>query len=170
MSDDLHSIPVKQQRPAKKVRISLDLSKCVICQKKHKKKAINQATSKGIRSIVDAAVLRKDDVLRLLSEEFKDLTALSEYTGLIYHRLCFESYVSKRNLSFAKLEGDEKKNRRKGEEKKLQYSGRGTEPPSACTRSLSQSINWTNCIVCQKSPTRKTGSFIALNLRRELKS
>ena len=64
MSDDLDSIPVKQ-RPAKKVLISLDLLKCVICQKKHKNKAISQATSKGIRSIVDAAVLRKDDVHRL---------------------------------------------------------------------------------------------------------
>ena len=114
MSDDLDSIP--HQRPAKKVRISLDLSKCVICQKKHKNKAISQATSKGIRSIVDAAVLWKDDdVHRLLSEEFKDLTTLSESTGLIYHRLCFKSYVSNRNLSFAKLEEDANKNRGKGE-------------------------------------------------------
>ena len=111
MSDDLDLIRVKHQRPAKNVRISLDLSKCVICQKKHKKNAVSQATSKGIRSIVDAAVLRKDDVHRLLSEEFKDLTTLSESSGLIYHRLCFESYVSKRNLSFAKLEEDEKRNR-----------------------------------------------------------
>ena len=78
MSDDLDSISVKHQRPAKKVRISLDLSKCVICQKKHKNKAISHATSKGIRSIVYAAVLRKDDVHRLLSEKFKDLTTLSE--------------------------------------------------------------------------------------------
>ena len=65
---------LKHQRPAKKVKISLHLSNCVICQKKHKKKAISQATSKGIRNTVDAAVLRKDDVHRLLSEEFKDLT------------------------------------------------------------------------------------------------
>ena len=43
-------------------------------QKKHKNKTMSQATSKGIRSIVDASVLRKDDVYRLLYEEFKDLT------------------------------------------------------------------------------------------------
>ena len=72
MSDDLDSIPVKHQRPAIKVRISFDFSKCVICQKKHKKKAISQATSKSIMSIADAAVLRKDNVRRLLSEEFKE--------------------------------------------------------------------------------------------------
>ena len=138
MNDDLDSIPVKHQGPAKKVRISLDLTNCVICQKKHKNKAISQATSKGIRSTVDTSVLRKDDVHRLLSGEFKDLTTLSESTGLIYHRLCFKSYVSKRNLSFAKLEEDENKNRGKGEQKKPQYLGWGTEPPSACTRSLSQ--------------------------------
>ena len=65
MSDDLDSIPVKHQRPAKGVKISLDLSNCVICQKKHKNKAISQATSKGVMSIVDASVLRKDDVHRL---------------------------------------------------------------------------------------------------------
>ena len=29
------------------------------------------------------------------------------------------------------------------------------EPPSACTRSLSQSINWTNCIVCPKKSHKK---------------
>ena len=134
MSDDLDSIPVKHQRPAKKVRISIDLSKCVICQKKHKNKAISQTTSKGIRSIVDAAVSMKDDVHRLLSEKSKDLTTLSESTGLIYHRLFLKSYVSKRNLSFPKLEEDENKNRGKGEQKKPQYSGQGTEPTSACTR------------------------------------
>ena len=100
---------------------------------------------------------------RLLSEKFKDLTTLSESTGLIYHRLYFKSYVIKRNLSFAKLEEDENKNRGEGEQKKPQYSGQGTEPSSACTRSLSQSIIWTNCINCQKSPTRKTRSFITLN-------
>ena len=77
----------------------------------HKNKAISQATSKGIRSVVDASVLSKDDVHRLLSEKFKDLTTSSESTGLIYHRICYKSYVSKRNLSFAKLEEDENKNR-----------------------------------------------------------
>ena len=129
MSDDLDSIPVKHQQSANKVRIPLDLSKCVICQKKHKNKAISQATSKGIRNIVDAAVLRKDDVYRLFSEEFKDLTTLSESTGLIYHRNCFKSYVSKMNLSFAKLEEDENENKGKSKQKKPQYSGRGMEPP-----------------------------------------
>ena len=54
---------------------------------------------------------------RLLSEKFKDLTTLSESTGLLYHCLCFKSYVSKRNLSFAKLEEDENKNRGEGEQK-----------------------------------------------------
>ena len=73
-----------------------------------------------------------------LTEQFKDLTTLSESTGLIYHRLCFKSYVSKRNLSFAKLEEDEDKNRGNGEQKEPQYSERETEPPSAYTRSLSQ--------------------------------
>ena len=86
---------------------------------------------------------------RLLSEEFKDLTALSESTGLIYHCLCFKSYFSNRNLSFAKLEEDENKNRREGKQNKLQYSGQEIEPPSARTRSLIQSINWTNYIVSQ---------------------
>ena len=72
MSDDLDSIPVKHERRAKGVKISFDLSNCVICQKKkHKNKAISQATSKGVRSIVDASVLRKDDVHRLLFEEFR---------------------------------------------------------------------------------------------------
>ena len=74
---------------------------------------------------------------RLLSEEFKDLTTLSESTGLIYHRICFKSYVSKTNLSFARLKEDKNKNKAKGEEKKPQYSRRGMEPPSTCTRSLS---------------------------------
>ena len=71
MSDDLNLIPVKHPRPAKGVKIPLDLSSCLICQKKHKNKAISQATSKGVRSIVDASVLKKDDVHRLLSEEFR---------------------------------------------------------------------------------------------------
>ena len=127
MSDDLEdSIPVKHQRPAIRVRISLDLSRCVMCQEKHKNKAISQATSESNMSIADTAVLRKDDVHRLLSEEFKDLTTLFESTGLIYHRLCFKSYVSKRNLSFAKLEEDDNKNRGKGEQKdhSIQDGGR----------------------------------------------
>ena len=121
----------------------------------HKNKAISQATSKGIRSIVDASVFWKDDVHRLLSEEFKDLTTLSESTGLIYHRLCFKSYISKRNLSFAKLEEDENKNRGKSEQKKSQNSEQGMEPPSGCTRSLSPSLNWTNCIAYQKRSHKK---------------
>ena len=50
---------------------------------------------------------------RLLSEEFKDLTILSESTGLIYYRLCFKSYVSKRTCRLQNL----KKMRTRTEEK-----------------------------------------------------
>ena len=109
MSDDLDSIPGIHHRPAKKVRISLDLSKCVIRQKKHKNKAISQATSKGIRN---AAVLRKDDVHRLLSEEFKDLTTLSESTGLTYHYLCFKGTCHLQNVKKMRTRTEEKVNKR----------------------------------------------------------
>ena len=113
MSDDLDSIPATSH---KSKNFSRSFKMCNM-QKKHAKKAISQAASKNIRSIVDAAVLRKDDVHRLLSEEFKDLSTLSKSTGLIHHRLYFKSYVSKSNVSFAKLEY-ENKNRGKGEQKK----------------------------------------------------
>ena len=62
---------------------SKNLSRSFKKPEKHKKKAISQATSEDIGSTVDAAVLRKDDVHRLLSEDLKDLTTLPESTGLI---------------------------------------------------------------------------------------
>ncbi len=73
----------------------INWSKCVICQE-DTGEALRQGTEAGINSFTTARRQRNDELYRKM---FKDLERLSDFQ-VVWHGKCFQSYTSKRNLSF----------------------------------------------------------------------
>ena len=79
----------------------------MICRKILNDVELSKATDNGIDSLIDGALIRKDDVHQILTEMFgqlsKETKGQKPYNVTIYyHRNCRANYTSQRNLSFVK--------------------------------------------------------------------
>ena len=80
-----------------KPKSDTDLTKCIICHEKSSEK-LRSPTEGGLRSFKEAVEVRKDETYHRISSTFENLEA----PDFDWHSKCFQSYTSKRNLSFIK--------------------------------------------------------------------
>jgi len=92
--DEPGSSPLKLQLPKKKRRLSTEWDTCIICQNSSKEK-VSKAGSTGLEALKSSSQIRNDEIGQCL-ESRKGGTDMS----IFYHRSCYQSYTSKRNLSF----------------------------------------------------------------------
>ena len=142
----MESSPIKLTR--KRRRLSINFSKCVICQEVLNNVKLSKATSVGQKSLLDAAETRRDCVYRLLTD---DLFGLEDMSQLLYHRTCFKTYTSKSNLDHSRLLS--KPETQKSNKSYSQQSLSRT--PSVATRKRTGSTDWSVCIVCSKKITQE---------------
>ena len=123
--------------PKKKPKSDTDLTKCIICQEKSSER-LRSPTEAGLRSFKEAVEVRKDETYHRISSTFENLEALD----VVWHGKCFQSYTSKRNLSFIKplpfAESQE----------------RHVDRPSS--RSQVNAVDWSLCLFCQQKKSKGT--------------
>ena len=122
--------------PKKKPKSDTDLTKCIICQEKSSER-LRSPTEAGLRSFKEAVEVRKDETYHRILSTFENLDALD-----VWHGKCFQSYTSKRNLSFIKplpfAESQE----------------RHVDRPSS--RSQVNAVDWSLCLFCQQKKSKGT--------------
>ena len=95
-----------------------------------------------MRSFKEAVEVRKDETYHRISSTFENLEA----PGVVWHGKCFQSYTSKRNLSFIKplpfAESQE----------------RHVDRPSS--RSQVNAVDWSLCLFCQHKKSNGTTKLI----------
>ena len=123
--------------PKKKPKSDTDLTKCIICQEKSSER-LRSPTEAGLRSFKEAVEVRKDETYHRILSTFENLDALD----VVWHGKCFQSYTSKRNLSFIKplpfAESQE----------------RHVDRPSS--RSQVNAVDWSLCLFCQQKKSKGT--------------
>ena len=123
--------------PKKKPKSDTDLTKCIICQEKSSER-LRSPTEAGLRSFKEAVEVRKDETYHRILSTFENLDALD----VVWHGKCFQSYTSKRNLSFNKpLPFAESQERH------------GDRPSS---RSQVNAVDWSLCLFCQQKKSKGT--------------
>lgn len=109
-SHEYHTVqsPIKLGPEQKKQRLSVDFSKCTICQDVSAAEKLGETRTPGKLNIIAAARKRKDEVFKLLNAEFNNLDILEkdEKLTLQYHRKCFQTYTSKTNLNYIQHKTD----------------------------------------------------------------
>ena len=123
--------------PKKKPKSDTDLTKCIICQDKSSER-LRSPTEAGLSSFKEAVEVRNDETYRRILSTFENLDALD----VVWHGKCFQSYTSKRNLSFIKplpfAESQE----------------RHVDRPSS--RSQVNAVDWSLCLFCQQKKSKGT--------------
>ena len=89
-----------EENPVKRKKV-IDENQCVICEKSLAKDSVKSPIVKtpskeGLKSILDAADIRKDDLYDLLWPVKDDILSLKQKTS--FHKNCRTNYTSKRNL------------------------------------------------------------------------
>ena len=102
------SSPLKIAVPTKKIRLSNDFNKCIICQK-GKMNTLRKASNSGKKSFLKALRIRQsgDDlgvyprIAHVLTEDAdgEEWIFLNE-TELFWHKTCFSSFTSSSNLKY----------------------------------------------------------------------
>ena len=130
--------------PKKKPKSDTDLTKCIICQEKSSER-LRSPTEAGLRSFKEAAEVRKDETYHRISSTFENLEA----PDVVWHGKCFQSYTSKRNLSFIEplpfAESQE----------------RHVDRPSS--RSQVNAVDWSLCLFCQQKKTKGATNLIYIS-------
>ena len=95
-------------------------------------------TEAALRSFKEAVEVRKDETYHRILSTFENLDALD----VVWHSKCFQSYTSKRNLSFIKpLPFAESQERH------------GDRPSS---RSQVIAVDWSLCLFCEQKKSKGT--------------
>ena len=129
---------------AKKRKLGFDLDKCVICQLSTNEELSN-FTGKGKTTLFDAVRIRKDAVYERFIEEYQSFDEIPvDNLKLVYHRSCYKSYTSKRNLQ--PFSGKNETELEPGPSFSLSH---------VKTRSQSPSINWGACLFCKNYTFKK---------------
>ena len=123
--------------PKKKPKPGTDFAKCIICQEKSSEK-LRSPTESGLRSFKEAVEVRQDETYHRISSAVENLNALN----VVWHGKCFQSYTSKRNLSFIKPFPS-------AESKDIHV-----DRPSS--RSQVSSVDWSLCLFCQQKKAKGT--------------
>ena len=113
--------------PKKKPKSDTDLTKCITCQEKSSER-LRSPTEEGLRSFKEAVEVRKDETFHRISSTFENLEALD----VVWHGKCFQSYTSKRNLSFIK------------------------PLPFAESQERHVAVDWSVCLFCQQKKSKGT--------------
>lgn len=127
--------------PPKRLK-QINWLKCVVCQE-DTGEALRHGTEAGINSFTTACRQRHDDLYRKIS---KDLERLSDFQ-VVWHGKCFQSYTSKRNLSFVRS---------------MSSSSPSTSEPNEMNESTERRMSrskvcqtdWNLCMFCQKKKHR----------------
>ena len=123
--------------PKKKPRSDTDVTKCIICQEKSSER-LRRPTEAGLRSFKEAVEVRKDETCHRILSTFENLKTLD----VVWHGKCFQSYTSKRNLSFIKP---------------LPFAkSRERHVAKPCSRSQVNAVDWSLCLFCQQKKTKGT--------------
>jgi len=89
------------EEPQTKRRRSLDIAHCVICsdllQGSNQGPAVKNPTVEGLRSVLNAAELRQDDIYQQIWPHREDILTLQFKVS--YHKSCRAQYTSKTNVS-----------------------------------------------------------------------
>ena len=121
--------------PKKKPKPGTDFAKCIICQEKSSEK-LRSPTEAGLRSFKEAVEVRQDETYHRISSAVENLNALN----VVWHGKCFQSYTSKRNLSFIKPFPS-------AESKEIHV-----DRPSS--RSQVSSVDWSLYLFCQQKKSK----------------
>ena len=123
--------------PPKRIKL-IKWSKCLICQV-DTGEAIRQGTEAGINSFTSACKQRNDELYERI---YKDFERLSEF-NVVWHGKCFQSYTSKRNLSFVRAKSPS--------DPSLSKPCDISESTDArMSRSKVSQTDWNLCMFCQK--------------------
>lgn len=98
---------------------------------------LSKAGQAGIDSLIGAAKIRRDHIYDLLMQDDQQCTIIS---GIYYHRNCYMSYTSKRNLQFATKETDSKTDQDPSQ-------NQDSEPRKRLTLKTSC---WQTCLICSQ--------------------
>ncbi|CAG2257359.1 unnamed protein product [Mytilus edulis] len=126
---------------AKRMKPSLVLEKCIICQKSSNETVVLFTNNSKSRFFA-AVGKRKDDIYMNLISEYDSLSDIpNESLEMVYHKSCYKSYTSEHNIAvFTKRQND------------ALAGGSIQDSPvtSILTRSMSSPTNWSACIFCNK--------------------
>ena len=137
--------PIKLKSPEKRrKRLSVNINKCIICQKGSTDELTVGKTGKD--SVRQAADVRQDEVFdRLIS---LDLST----TDISYHRKCFQNYTSKTNI--ASIVSRRQKQASEPQEAAALLD-KTVLPATPITRAVRNPVDWNLCIVCQRLSHKK---------------
>ncbi len=128
----------------KRLRLSTDWSRCIVCQK-DTKEPLSTAQSAGMKSLKAATEMRSDVVLQRLETELENVDDLLSRNDVRYHRKCFQTYTSRTNMVHVKSPD------------KTEHTDDKENSPLRLTRSQASVTDWSKCIICQK---RRDGTTV----------
>ena len=134
------------EEPQTKRRRSLDSVHCVICsdflQGSSQGPAVKNPTVEGLRSVLNAAELRQDDIYQQIWPHREDILTLQFKVS--YHKSCRAQYTSKTNVS------------RQTEKSESPAPSASSSQPRRLTREVTSSFNIREqCFICGSSEKRK---------------
>lgn len=146
----------QNQSPAKKrQRPSLNLAKCIICQRATEEKLT--VGEKGTESVKRASEIRRDEVYERL------LTTETTESPISYHRKCFQTYTSKTNL--ASVEFRQQQSLVPVPQPSTDTPQTDALPAVPVTRAVRTPVDWSLCIVCQKLSHKKDRNLLKIASR-----
>ena len=138
--------------PQKKIKLHIDLLKCIICQQITKEKLCT-ATQTGIDCVVSASKVRQDNIWQRIEAE-----ETSSQAKVVYHRSCYQSYTSSKNLTHAQ----------KGKTTDhLDSTQASNEHLPTRTRTPSLT-DWSTCLVCNSRKRDKVHKIQTLVCQESL--
>lgn len=138
--------------PQKKIKVHIDLLKCIICQQITKEKLCT-ATQTGIDCVVSASKVRQDNIWQRIEAE-----ETSSQAKVVYHRSCYQSYTSSKNLTHAQ----------KGKTTDhLDSTQASNEHLPTRTRTPSLA-DWSTCLVCNSRKRDKVHKIQTLVCQESL--
>ena len=142
--------PIKL-KPSKRLKLSTNFELCVICQKDKAEK--NRKGSED--AFCKASRIRKDNVFDRLEEYMVFSEERIEISGktVLWHKSCFSSYTSRKNLASVQL-GMEESEERTVETTNIRSNTESSGRP-ATQMSLDATVNWELCLFCQQASYKK---------------
>ena len=153
--------PLKLAPKAKKVRLSVDFKKCAVCQKSRLGDKIVKATATGVKTMIAAAAIRKDDFFTSLVTEYGDIHQItSDTVDIYYHRKCMQTYTSKSNLAHVRQSSQASQPATESS-----FSDECVAGPSHFSRAYMSAVDWQSCIICSKKSHKKDHRLLKLQTK-----
>ena len=152
----------------KRRRDKLILKICVICRQ-NTTEALSKLTSKGRDSFVAALKIRKDEVFHSLLQVVSSLDEI-DTLQINYHRSCYKSYTSKQNcstfksVSFNDIADDSYCDQLKSDNPST------SNALCVTTRSKLRTVDWINCIFCNKKTFKKDRNLHSIESDERVKN